>query len=68
MYIFKDNILQLLQIPNAHIYIYLCIIIISTDALLTIPFAKIRFDERPIYFATIKVIGILVNIISVYVF
>lgn len=68
MYIFKDKILQLLQIQNAHIYIYLCIIIISTDALLTIPFAKIRLDERPIYFAVIKVIGILINIGSVYFF
>ena len=67
MFFFKDAILSLLRIDNIYTYIYLCIIIIASDALLTIPFAKLRYDERPMFYATVKMLGIIINIASVYI-
>lgn len=44
-------------------YISLAVLIIATDTLAAIPFAKLRQDGRPKKYAFIRVAGILVNII-----
>ena len=59
---------EVLQITNNPEYLSLCGAIIALDALSTIPFAKLRQDGRPKFFALIKVGGILMNIIAIYFF
>ncbi|MGC8749973.1 lipopolysaccharide biosynthesis protein [Hydrotalea sp.] len=48
--------------------IRLSIIVISLDALSTIPFAKLRQEERPLKFAFVKIAGILLNIFITWFF
>ncbi len=59
---------SILQITNHPEYLSLCAAIIALDTLSTIPFAKLRQDGRPRFFALIKVGGILTNIIAIYFF
>ena len=49
-------------------YISLSAFIIGLDALSALPFAKLRYENRPKKFAAIRVGGILVNIVTVYFF
>jgi O-antigen/teichoic acid export membrane protein len=42
--------------------IQLSLVIIGLDALSTIPFARLRNEGRPLFFAFIKVLGIVINI------
>jgi O-antigen/teichoic acid export membrane protein len=58
----------LLQIRQHPEYLSLAAAVIALDALSSIPFAKLRQDGRPVKFATVKVGGILMNIISIYFF
>ena len=59
---FRDALASLLRIEDNPEYISYAVYIIAFDALSTLGFAKLRFDGRPIKFATIKIAGILVNI------
>lgn len=59
---------EVLQITNHPEYLSLCAAIIALDALSTIPFAKLRQDGRPKFFALIKVGGIVTNIVAIYFF
>ncbi len=58
----------LLQITQHPEYLSLAAAVIALDALSSIPFAKLRQDARPMKFASVKVGGILMNIISIYFF
>lgn len=58
---------QLLQITIHPEYINLVAWIVGLDALATIPFSRLRMQEKPKKFALIKVGGILINVISTYV-
>lgn len=58
----------LLQVTAHPEYLSLTAAMIALDALCIIPFAKLRQDGRPVKFAMVKVGGILINIISIYVF
>ena len=58
----------LLQITKHPEYLSLAAAVIALDALSSIPFAKLRQDGRPMKFASVKVGGILINIISIYFF
>ena len=49
-------------------YIILFIFIIAFDALSAIPFAKLRLENRPIRFAILKTVSILVNIAFIFFF
>ena len=42
--------------------------IVATDALVAIPFARLRLEKRPIRFAAIKSINVVVNICAVFFF
>jgi len=48
--------------------VQLSIIVISLDALSTIPFAKLRQEERPLKFAFVKISGIVLNILITWFF
>ncbi|MGJ7030479.1 lipopolysaccharide biosynthesis protein [Niabella hirudinis] len=65
--LFRYPIASLLKVEHHPEYITISALIIGFDALSTIPFSKLRLDGRPKKFASIKILGILVNFISVYV-
>ncbi len=48
--------------------VMLMISIVAADALVAIPFARLRLEKRPIKFAAIKTVNVLVNITSVFFF
>ncbi len=66
----------LFNVPIAHFigltthpeYITLSAFIIGLDALSALPFAKLRYENRPKKFAAIRIAGILINIATVYFF
>ncbi len=58
----------LLQVTAHPEYLSMSAAMIALDALCIIPFAKLRQDNRPVKFAMVKVGGILINIISIYIF
>jgi hypothetical protein len=57
---------ELLQITANPEYIGLLAWIVALDALTTIPFSRLRMQERPKQFALIKIGGILLNILATY--
>ncbi len=59
---FSQNIANLIRYPNHKDYIIWFAFIVSIDALSSIPFAKLRAQNKAKRFATIKLIGILINI------
>ncbi len=62
MIAFKNPIAHLLRVEKHPEYITWVAWIIMLDTLSTLPFAKLRLDNRPIKYAFIRVAGILVNI------
>lgn len=44
-------------------YVYCCLAFLSFDALSMIPFARLRFEEKPLRFAIVKIVNILVNVV-----
>jgi O-antigen/teichoic acid export membrane protein len=59
-------IANLLQISLHPEYIKLIAWVVALDALTTIPFSRLRLQERPKKYAFIKVGGILINIAATY--
>jgi O-antigen/teichoic acid export membrane protein len=59
-------IANLLQINLHPEYIKLVALVVVLDALTTIPFSRLRLQERPKKYAFIKVGGILINIFATY--
>jgi O-antigen/teichoic acid export membrane protein len=66
--LFRDPLAALLRIEDHPEYISYAVYIIAFDALSTLGFAKLRFDGRPVKFASIKIAGILINIALVVFF
>lgn len=59
---FSQSIANFLQYPNNKEYVVFFAIIIGVDAFLSLPFAKLRQENKPIKFASLKLIGIFINI------
>ena len=68
LFTWKVPLAELLQITLHPEYISLLAWIVALDALTTIPFSRLRMQERPKKFALIKVGGILINILATYSF
>jgi O-antigen/teichoic acid export membrane protein len=66
--LFSQEIANTIRYPENSEYVVWFAIIIGLDALMAIPFAKLRAENRPIRFAFIKLSGIAVNIILVVLF
>jgi len=60
--LFRENIAVALQYPGKSAFIWWLAITVSIDAITAIPFARLRLTNRPIKFATIKVVNIFFNI------
>lgn len=67
-YFFRVPIAETLKYQGHPEYITLSILIVAADALTAIPFARLRLLNRPIRFAFIKTLSIVVNIILVFFF
>jgi O-antigen/teichoic acid export membrane protein len=68
VYLFSNSISSLLQYPNNPEYVKLLVIIIGIDAFTTIPFAKLRLENRPILFAFLKISGVVLNVLLNFFF
>ena len=65
---FLDPISHFLHYQETPHYIIWFCIIIALDALAAIPFAQLRLQNRPIRFALIKTLNIIVNILFIFFF
>ncbi len=62
LFLFDTVIIEWLGLPGKEIFVQLAAIIIAMDAIVAIPFAKLRLDGRPKLFAFYKIINILANV------
>lgn len=62
IYVFGQQIADLLKYPDHVEYIYWFAWMLALDAVCAIPFAKLRAENKAAWFATVKVVEILVNI------
>jgi O-antigen/teichoic acid export membrane protein len=62
-YLFIKPVTSLIQISGHNDIIYWCAIIVAIDAITTIPFAKLRAENKAKKFALIKFMNILVNVV-----
>lgn len=62
LFVFSGDIASLIRYPNNVEYINWLALIVALDAISTIPFAKLRADNKPKQFALIKLINIGFNI------
>lgn len=60
-FLFRNLWKTYFEVDNYRIIVFF-VLIISSDALSAIPFAKLRIDERPLKFMFIKLTGIAINI------
>src|SRR5690606_28785361 len=56
---------QFAEVADTPRYITYCAIIIALDAIATLPFAKLRQENRPRKYAFIKVLGILIYVLTI---
>lgn len=65
----SSHIAGWIQYPENRNFVIWCILIVATDALMAIPFARLRLQNKATRFATIKLINVVANIfISVFYF
>ncbi|MEM6644003.1 MAG: polysaccharide biosynthesis C-terminal domain-containing protein [Bacteroidota bacterium] len=62
LWIFSVNISELIGNPGSHRFIRWLALILGIDAVVAIPFAKLRQDGKALMFASFKLINIVLNI------
>ena len=60
--VFQQPIANVLYYPNHSEFIALMAVTVAIDAFASIPFAYLRYQKRPILFATLKLLFVLLNI------
>ena len=60
--VFQQPIANALDYPNHSEFIALMAVTVAIDAFASIPFAYLRYQKRPILFATLKLLFVLLNI------
>jgi O-antigen/teichoic acid export membrane protein len=68
MVLFNNQLAAIIGLEEHPEYLTWSAFIIAFDALSALAFAKLRFDGRPVKFATVRILGILVNIALVFFF
>ena len=66
--LFAQPIAEFLEYPEHADYVQWFVFILAFDTLAVIPFARLRLENRPIRFAIIKTLNILVNIFFIFFF
>ncbi len=59
---FNQPIARLLNFPGQGNYIVLMAVIVALDAIISIPFARLRAENRPLRFAVLKIVNIGSNV------
>ncbi len=67
LFLFTGSIATWLEYPDKLTFIYWTILILATDAVMAIPFAKLRQTNQALKFALIKAVNVVVNI-SLHIF
>lgn len=67
LFLFSEPIAGWLEYPDKLNYIYWTILILATDAVMAIPFARLRLSNKALNFALIKAVNVVVNI-SLHIF
>ena len=60
--IFSSSIAETLHYPGKGMYITWLAIVVAIDAVVAIPFAKLRFEKKAKWFASVRMINILLNV------
>lgn len=60
--LFASPIVEALAYPDKEHYVYLLASVLMIDTIVAIPFARLRFENRPVRFATARVGNIVLNI------
>ncbi len=60
--LFRQDVANLVNISEQPNVILIALLIISFDALASMPFAKMRNDQRPRKFALIKILNVIINL------
>lgn len=68
LWIFRGALAEFAGVPDYPLLIQLSIVIIILDTLVTIPFARLRHEGRPVKFAFIRIFSIVVNIAATIFF
>ncbi len=66
--LFSQFLAELLKYPDHADYVIWFTFIIAFDALSAIPFARLRLENRPIRFAFLKTLNIIVNLVFIFFF
>ncbi len=64
----SESLANLLNYQNNIEYVQILVLIIAFDALMAIPFARLRLENRPIKFAILKIAHIFINIVLIFFF
>ena len=64
--LFNQQFANLLRIPSHPEFFTFSALIIAFDALATLAFAKLRYEGRPVKFASVRIAGIIINLASVF--
>ena len=62
LFIFSKPIANWLEYPDKLNYIYWTILILATDAVMAIPFARFRINNKAKQFASLKALNVFVNV------
>ena len=62
IWLFAPQSAAFMGFPENPEYVYCCLIFLVFDTLSALPFARIRYEEKPLKFALIKLINIAVNV------
>jgi O-antigen/teichoic acid export membrane protein len=65
---FRSSIAHLLRIDNNPEFIVYAALIIALDTLCTLPYAKLRLDQRPRKYALVRISSVILQVIAVYFF
>lgn len=68
MFVFEDHVVWFIEMEKHPEYVTWMIWIIFFDALLTLPLARLRLEEKPRQYAFINVFGIITNVLLVLFF
>lgn len=66
--LFVEDVAAVLRYSDRELYLRLFSIILATDAITAVPFAKLRRENKPLKFSVIKIINVVITISLVFVF
>lgn len=66
--LFSQTVANFIKLPDHPEYIGWIILIVALDTLAVLPFSRLRYSGRPIKFAFVKILGVLIQLLLVVFF